>query len=34
MTREKLSFTIADVREMAKRFSNWDGGATTTNSER
>jgi hypothetical protein len=23
MTRKKLSFTIADVREMAKRFSNW-----------
>lgn len=23
MTRKKLSFTIEDVREMAKRFSNW-----------
>ena len=23
MTRKKLSFTVADVREMAKRFSNW-----------
>jgi kynurenine formamidase len=23
MAREKLSFTVADVREMAKRFSNW-----------
>jgi kynurenine formamidase len=23
MTRKKLSFTIADVREMARRFSNW-----------
>ena len=23
MTRKRLSFTIADVREMAKRFSNW-----------